>query len=429
MSRPPDRMNTAPDIPATCRDLAMADSILVCLLKSLEADGVVGEARLVQLLYLALTSRYLLKPVSIVVKGPSSAGKSYTTQHVLRRVPDNADHALTAMSEKALAYSSVPLQHKFLVFFEASGLAGDFATYLVRSLLSEGCIRDETVEKGENGKMQARMIERKGPTGMILTTTEVSLHPENETRLLSVPVDDSPEQTRRILIGLSDRHGRSPANVEDWHMLHVWIGSGGPRVSIPYATQLAHSIPPIAIRLRRDFPMLLTLVSAHALLHRATRATDKDGRIVATLADYRAVRGLVVDLFGAEAGVHVPETIRDTVDAVATLTANGTAGRDTTVTQTGRYLKVDTSTASRRIKAALAGGFLENLESRQGRPAKLVLGDPLPEDRPVLPDTDVLDLPVWVVEAMEPDFSDPIGAHDEDDETLAQPLLTGTHRL
>ncbi len=420
---------TTSDIPEVCRDLAMADSILNRLLASLEADGVVGEARLVQLMYLALTSRYLLKPVSIVVKGPSSAGKSYTTQHVLRRVPDESYYALTAMSEKALAYSSVPLQHKFLVFFEAAGLAGDFATYLVRSLLSEGCIRYETVEKGENGKMQARMIERDGPTGMILTTTEVSLHPENETRLLSVPVDDSPEQTRRILVGLSDRHGRTPADVEDWHALHIWIGSGERRVSIPYAQQLAQCIPPVAIRLRRDFPMLLTLISAHALLHRATRGSDAEGRIVATLNDYRVVRDLVGELFGATAGVHVSQTIRDTVNAVATLTANGTAGRDTTVTQTGRYLKVDTSTASRRIKAALASGFLENLESRQGRPAKLVLGDPLPDDRPLLPDADMLDVPLWVVEAAEPDFSDPIGAHDEDDETLATPLHTGTHAI
>ena len=96
------------------------------------------------------------------------------------------------MSEKALAYSTVPLQHKFLIFFEAAGLSGEFATYLLRSLLSEGCIRYETVEKGEDGRMQARLIEREGPTAVLITTTEVSLHPENETRLLSVPVDDSP---------------------------------------------------------------------------------------------------------------------------------------------------------------------------------------------------------------------------------------------
>ncbi len=51
------------------------------------------------------------------------------------------------MSEHALAYSKEPLAHRFLVLDEAAGLEGDFASYLLRSLLSEGCIRYETVEQ------------------------------------------------------------------------------------------------------------------------------------------------------------------------------------------------------------------------------------------------------------------------------------------
>jgi hypothetical protein len=399
-----------------CKSLAFADSILSSLLAFLAASGVVGEARLVQLLYLALTSRYLSKPVSIVVKGPSSAGKSHTTGHVLKLVPDEAYYALSGMSEKALAYSTVDLKHRHLVFFEAAGLVGDFATYLLRSLLSEGCIKYETVEKAEDGKMKARLITREGPTAVIITTTEVALHPENETRLLSVPVDDTPEQTRRILVGLARQHGAEQRDVQDWHALHQWIGRDTPRVVVPFAEQLAHTIPPVAIRLRRDFPMLLTLVQAHALLHRGTRETDADGRIVATLADYAIVRELVLDLFGTTAGVHVPDTIRETVEAVTVLTGGGVAGKDTTVTQVGRYLKLDTSSASRRVKAATESGFLENLETRQGRPAKVVLADPLPADRPVLPDVTAIGVPAFVTEYAEPDFSDPIGAHDEDED-------------
>ncbi len=47
--------------------------------------------------------------------------------------------------------------------------------------------------------MVPRLIEREGPTGLIVTTTQVGLHPENETRLLSVPANDTPEQTAAIL--------------------------------------------------------------------------------------------------------------------------------------------------------------------------------------------------------------------------------------
>ena len=69
------------------------------------------------------------------------------------------------------------------MLYEAAGLGSDFASYLVRSLLSEGRLSYETVEKTADG-LRARLIERQGPTGLLVTTTAVKLHPENETRLI-----------------------------------------------------------------------------------------------------------------------------------------------------------------------------------------------------------------------------------------------------
>jgi hypothetical protein len=137
------------------------------------------------------------------MKGPSSGGKSYLTERVLGFFPDEAYHALTAMSEHALAYSEEPLSHRFLVIYEAAGMNSDFQTYLMRSLLSEGRLRYETVEKTSEG-MKPRLIEREGPTGLIVTTTAVKLHPENETRLISLTVTDTQQQTRDIMAALAD---------------------------------------------------------------------------------------------------------------------------------------------------------------------------------------------------------------------------------
>jgi hypothetical protein len=107
------------------------------------------------------------------------------------------------MSEKALVYWDEPLKHRFLVILEATGLQGDAASYFLRSLLSEGHIRYLTVEKTIDG-LKPRMIEREGPTGLITTTTEISLHPENETRWFSVDVDDSAGQTREVLTAIAE---------------------------------------------------------------------------------------------------------------------------------------------------------------------------------------------------------------------------------
>jgi hypothetical protein len=367
---------------ARCANLARQARILDHFVVALEASGVVGERRAAQLLYLVIVSRLLNRPASAVIKGPSSAGKSYVTERVLAFFPPSAYYALSAMSERALAYSEEPLEHRVLMVYEAVGLEGNFASYLVRSLLSEGRVRYETVEKTKDG-LQPRLIEREGPTGLIVTTTKVGLHPENETRLLSIPVTDSREQTQAVLFALADENVLS-VDMAEWHALQNWLEGAEHRVTVPYSRVLAEAIPPVAVRLRRDFGALLNLVRAHAVLHQAHRERDAEGHIVATLDDYAVVRELVADLIadGVEAGVS--STIRETVAAVERLLDEPGVG-ETTVAAVARVLKLDKATALRRVRVATERGYLRNLEDRKGRTARLVLGEPLPEDQDILP--------------------------------------------
>src|SRR4051794_40824011 len=201
------------------------------------------------------------------------------------------------MSDRALAYSSEPLRHRHLVIYEAAGMASEFATYLIRSLLSEGRLRYETVEKTQDG-LTPKLIEREGPTGLIVTTTALRLHPENETRMLSLTVTDTREQTAHVFRALADGT-RDEVDVTEWQALQTWLATETASVVVPFAIQLADLIPPVAVRLRRDFGMVLTLIRTHALLHQATRRKDEAGQIIATIEDYAAIRDLVGDLVAA----------------------------------------------------------------------------------------------------------------------------------
>lgn len=250
-----------------CAELARSPRILDRFAADLKRCGVVGEDRAARLLYLILTTRLFKRPTSAKVVGQSSAGKSFLTQAVLRFFPPDAYRELTAMSEKALVYSDKPLSHKFLVLYENAGIAGPFASYVVRSLLSEGRLKYETVERTNEG-LRPRLIELEGPTGLITTTTKLGLHPENETRLLSVPINDSSEQTRKVMDATAARAAGQRA-VDDlvdwdaWHALQTWLEMGEHAVVIPFAPALAAKIPPVAVRLRRDFLALLSLIEAH----------------------------------------------------------------------------------------------------------------------------------------------------------------------
>jgi hypothetical protein len=367
-----------------CRKLAQEPDILGRFAGELARSGVAGEERIAKLLYIALTSRLLTRPVSVALKGPSSGGKSYVVERVLSFFPKSAYYALTAMSDRTLAYSEEPIKHRFLVIYEAAGMSGEFATYLMRSLLSEGKVRYETVEKTSEG-LKPRLIEREGPTGLIVTTTAVKLHPENETRLLSLTVTDTQEQTRAVMAALAEDADEAAPDLAPWHVLQVWLEGAEHRVSIPYAKILADLIPPVAVRLRRDFGALLNLIRAHALLHQASRDRDAEGRIIATIEeDYAAVRELVADLVSEGIEVTVPETVRETVEAVKRL-RQASSGEPVTVAELARELKLDRSAVSRRVRNAKDRAYLKDLEENLRKPSRLVLGDDLPDDLQILP--------------------------------------------
>lgn len=281
---------------AQCRELAQEEDILGRFARQLATDGLAGEARVAKLLYLVITSRLLERPASVVVKGPSAGGKSFVMESVLHYFPPAAYYKLSAMSEHALAYSSEPLSHRMLVLFEAAGMSGEFASYLLRSLLSEGRLRYETVEKTPAG-LVARLTEREGPTGLLITTTALALHPENETRMLSLSITDTPEQTRAVLRALAASADDSSdlLDLPDfpmWHALQTWLAGAEQRVTIPFAAVLAEldpagSAPPA--------PRFSASVDAPPRPHRSASGVPFSGR---PGAHHR-------DLDGLRAGAHV----------------------------------------------------------------------------------------------------------------------------
>jgi hypothetical protein len=366
----------------SCRELAERADILVEFIADLERCRLVGERDNAKLLYLAMTSRLLEKIVSVVVKGPSSGGKSHLVKLVASFFPASAFWRSTAMSERTLLYTEESLSHRHLILSEAAGIGGDLQEYIIRTLLSEGFLEYEFVEKTAEG-LRPRKIRKDGPTGFITTTTRDRLHDENETRYLSLTVTDTRGQTRRIFKALAEEQIKEPDRSR-WHALQEWLEGAEHRVSIPYAEVLAEKMGDVAVRLRRDFSVILSLIRAHAILHQATRERDTEGRIVATLEDYARVRGLVANLIAEGVEATVPPTIRETVDAVKQIIQRSNEEWATNKALS-EELKIDKAAALRRARTAIGRGYLKNLEDRRGRPARLIVGEDMPEDTEILP--------------------------------------------
>jgi hypothetical protein len=393
----------ADELFATARQFLEAPDILRLVGKYVTASGYAGDTAAPRLVYLALTSRLQPRPVNLFLSGPSAGGKNYTVRVVLPLFPDDAYYAVAGMSPLAVMYNEESFAHRIVVVSEASAFHTDgIGATLLRGLAWDAELRYDTVIEGE-----AVHLYKPGPTGLITTGTR-RLEAELSTRLWTVPVPDDPEHTRRVvqanaveLTGSAEPEQRH----EPWQAAQRWLAVVGERrVIVPFASTLADLVPVHEVRMRRDFTQLLTLVQAHALLHQCTRKRDAHGRIVATMGDYEAVYELVRPVFAASLSGGLTPEVRRLVQTVASFTA----GSETTVTvsQVARQLGLATSTCWRRIKIALDGRWLVNDEQRKHQPAKLRIGEPLP-DEPGLP------IPAEVVKTWKRTMQPVVDAEDE----------------
>jgi hypothetical protein len=387
---PADERGSAQDLP----ELANEPRILDRLDEVLTAQGLVAE-RLpgARLLYLALTSRLLERPVSVCIRGLSSTGKSWLLDRCLELVGDDAFHKLSAFSPKALVHSKVSLVHRSLVVAEASGAGEGFSAYSLRTLLSEGELSFEITEKDPRTKQfRTRVIRRPGPTNLISTSTGISFVIDNENRVLSFELDDNPRATQAILDAWGAKAaGEASAEVDltPWTELQAWLADGERRVVIPFAKRISSQLGSVGVvRIQRDWIQTLGLVEACAVLHRGSRERDERGRIVAVLDDYAAVRELVEPVIaaGLEASVRAP--VRELVEAVAKYAALAPDGVDQKTV--AKHLGKSPQAINATTRAACERGWLLNNETRPRWPSRLVLGDPLPDDSAVLPPVEAL---------------------------------------
>ncbi len=282
--------------------LAFEADILAVFRRDVARLGLAGEATAACLIYLALTSRLLPwgnpgeRPVSVIPKGASATGKSHTTKTVLRFFPPDAYLDLGSMSKRisSTRRSRSPTESSSSPSGSCLPRTRSSSRSCGRCSLRGRWYTERSTPRGSGGR-RGRSRRRDRP-GLLITTTAALVDPELETRCLSFVTDDSPEQTRAIFETIARLENEEMPNglLDEWLQLQAWLASHGPAlVTIPYVTALAGLMPTSAARLRRDFVTLLSLIRAHAALHRATRATDDRGRIVATLGDYEAVRDLV----------------------------------------------------------------------------------------------------------------------------------------
>lgn len=253
----------------------------------IERLGLCGEEDNRKMIFLAGAGGVLRVPIHLVIHGESSSGKNTLVRFPLRLIPQDAVTEVSGLSRHALEYAGESFKG-VLVIHEAEGQQD--AEYSIRIAMSEGEVTRLTVNKDADGRLAGESVGVEMDCSIITTTTAPSLHRENQTRVYDLHVDESQEQTQRVLKQKAREAAGASTDAEvrrEAELFQRALDELEPApVKVPYAEHIADCFPSGQVRARRDFERSLDLVRACTLLYQEQRLRESGGTVVAELEDY-----------------------------------------------------------------------------------------------------------------------------------------------
>jgi hypothetical protein len=305
-----DARTRAPAVAITDAEEVAGSALLTApdLLDRVVADlgmlGWVGEERTKQLLFLGAVSRLLPRPLWTVYRSSGGTAPWQATACIAHLIPPEARTVLHRVTDAAVMHADpAALRHRLLVVEQAETMRPEGAVAL-RILRERGGIGIGTAG------------DVRGPVAVLAAAAGEVDHRCRDC-FMAVTVDESPEQTARILADQVQRLGAPGATagkLAEIVLRHHAAQRMLERlpISIPYAARIV--FPAASPRHRAEHLNFLTLIQASALLHQRQRARS-EGAVVATEADFEIAARLVEGLLGI-GGDGLSRAARDLVSVV-----------------------------------------------------------------------------------------------------------------
>ena len=291
------------------------------IMADVERVGLVGEPHNALVAYLACISRKLGSPLAVLIQSTSAAGKSLLMDTVLALVPAEDRVHYSAMTGQSLFYlGETDLKHRILAIAEEEGVRQ--AAYALKVLQSQGELTIASTGKDPaTGMLVTQQYRVEGPVMLFLTTTAIDVDEELVNRCLVLTINESREQTRRILA--RQRSGRTLAGLvatsdaESIRQRHQNAQRLLRPLAVvnPYAEELTFLDD--RTRMRRDHAKYLTLIEAITLLRqhqREIKTLRQGGTVIeyieVTLEDIALANRLAHEVLGRSLDELPPQTRR-----------------------------------------------------------------------------------------------------------------------
>lgn len=259
------------------------ENLLDQTISDLQQTGIQGEKENAVILYLAMTSRKMRDPLSVICLARSGTGKSYLMEKVAECIPpmDRKEH--TQFSGNSFYYFKRE-EIKGTVFLIEDLDGAQAVMFPIRELQTKKRISKTVTVKDRNGQLRTITLIVEGPVSVIGCTTKEKIYEDNANRAILIYLDDSKEQDKRIMdyqkllrAGMIERHKEQLLQEKLQYMQSVLEPI---KVVNPYAPLI--DIPKEVFKPRRALPLLLSFIEAVTFYHqyqREQKADEKTGEI------------------------------------------------------------------------------------------------------------------------------------------------------
>jgi hypothetical protein len=298
-SKEENNRDALPDLPtqAKCKAFLQRENLIQNLNELIGQSGIVGEANSRLFLFVIATSHRMPDTLHALIQGSSGSGKTHLLSRIAELMPSERVVKFTRVTENSFYnYDEYFFKGKLICLEDIDGLKEE-ALFAWRELISNNQLSSSTSQKDENGNIRSAQRIVRGPMASICATTHGAIYEDNMSRLFIIAVDESSEQTTRIMnyqkqkaAGLIDAEKEKEAT----ELLQNIVRMLKPCKAVnPFAYQI--HLPEKAHKIRRLNELYLAFVKQVTIINQYQRKRDEQGRIITETEDLQVANEIMFD--------------------------------------------------------------------------------------------------------------------------------------
>jgi DNA primase len=278
----PERPNASNSI-----DFLRRKHLLENLNQLIGKAGIVGEENSRMLLFLITISYVNKSPLHALVQGSSGSGKTHIISRIADMVPQEDVLRFTRITESSLYnWGEFDLFQKVVIIEDLDGLKED-ALYALREFISNQVLRSSVTIKDKKGNNKSSHKIVKGQFSSLSATTKGETYEDNMSRSFLVAVDESKEQTQKI-IQYQNRRNAGETDPEEQQKAIGFVQNlvrnlKHYEIVNPYATKLL--LPDKVHKVRRLNEMYQAVIKQVTFLNQYQRKLTDNNQLITEIED------------------------------------------------------------------------------------------------------------------------------------------------